>query len=343
MKDKHFGGLAPYRAYMAKMRWVVALLGSLIMVLVITVGIMLSDRALKGSNAGSEMYASEEIIPPSPHVAVASTIIPKPRTVEILVARKRIEPKTNLDEFFFETKTVAEELVPEGALLASDRGKLVGKFSKSVIPANMYILPEFLADKKPEIPFHIPKGYRTASITINARTGVEGFAKPDTRVDIFWLHRDKNNVPQITTIVRAARILSVGGRTQITGAAPMAGNSTTATLLVTEREAKIIELARETGKLSLSLVSDEETQLMDIDGTVSLYDLLRGKNDPAETEETYVDGTFSTVDPKTGRRVEFYLNDNHWTASEDRLENKRVRKEVGLSKNNVSLYFPNEG
>ena len=116
------------------------------------------------------------------------------------------------------------------------------------------------------------------------------------------------------TIARFVKILSVGGQTSAVGERAIVGGSTTITLLVTEKDAKKIELARTLGALSLSLVGDEETkQTSDQPDTITIQDLI---GTPVQKKEAPVevanDGVMYTSDPRTGRQLRYVLRKGRW-------------------------------
>ena len=160
--------------------------------------------------------------------------------------------------------------------------------------------------------FIIPPGYRAVTIIVNSRSGVEGFAKPNSRVDILWTY-NQGGKKNVATISRFVKVLSVSGQTNAVQNARVAvgAKGTTVTLLVTEKDAKKIELARSLGALSLSLVGDQEIRTATGEpDTVTIQDLI-GR--PANNQPTEVsnDGVMFTTGPD-GRQVRYVLQNGRW-------------------------------
>ncbi len=294
---EHFGGVSPYHVHMMKTRWIMGFMA--LMIVLLGGGLALSTL----NSMSVQDVAQATITPPTPAVVTP--------TAGILVARQRIESGTQLSDDLFLIKEVQEDLVPPGVVLASEKPLIVGRYSRAVMEANSMVLHHDVSLTEPITPFNIPPGSRAITIVADARTGVEGFAKPSTLVDVLWVYDDKTSGQKnIATIVRGARVVSVAGATQTdpqqNGSAPAQG-SFTVTLLTSERDAKAIQLAVASGSLSLSLVGEEE-QSSDIQSadTFSQNDLLRTKR-PIENP-----GVCVTRDPSTGKNEKFIFTNNRW-------------------------------
>ncbi len=102
-------------------------------------------------------------------------------------------------------------------------------------------------------------GTRAISVPINATTGIAGFVFPGDKVDMLLTHSiqqgNGNGAPRraTETVLSDIRVLAVDQRTDdIQGKAVVAK---TATLEVTPKQAEVIAVASEMGRLSLSLRS----------------------------------------------------------------------------------------
>ncbi len=326
-----FGPVQPYRVYVARMRWLLAFLICLSALLFVALFLLASNNP--------RFLANEPLTPAVPSVAVASPAPLPPSTpeIEVLIARDRIEQGTKLHRGMFEPKLVAQNLLPQGVLMANEIDSVDVKYARTVIPANLIVVEDYLSSEKPNIPFEIPDGYRAVSITMDARSGVEGYVRPNSRVDVLWLYRDREDVPKIATIVRFARVLSVNGQTSVAslfgpgGGSPV-GSELIATLLITEREAKMIELARETGRVSLSLVGDSDAQVSNTEEVVTVHDLVRSEKDSKATEER-IQGTFSTRDPRTGKQVRLQLSKDDWKPTSEPAPQEASRGALAQMRN----------
>ena len=106
---------------------------------------------------------------------------------------------------------------------------------------------------------------RAVSVPINATTGISGFVFPGDRIDLLLTHsiptgKNGKAVRRATeTVLSDIRVLAVDQRTDDTeGKAEVAK---TATLEVTPKQAEIIAVANEMGRLSLSLRSLARTEM----------------------------------------------------------------------------------
>jgi len=317
----HFGAETPYKRLLTKVRIVVAtLLGVIVILMIAIVAIVASFDKKQQKTA-------------APQAATLSAVIEPPKEqkndVDILVAASRIEEGQTIQEFMLSKKTVPLTEVPRGSYRASDRLRLIGMHAEQMIAPNAPLTSANLTSEIRRKSFKIPPGYRAVTIEVNSRTGVEGFARPNSRVDVLWIYEQNEN-KRVATIVKFAKILSFAGKTNISGdKVVVAGRGATATLLVTKEDAKIIELARATGELSLSLVGEDESiRMEDPQQALSMEDLLRRVNSvDGAPEAPAFDGEFWTTDPYSGRQVRFLLNRNKWTRDEQ-LEKPAALEEV---------------
>lgn len=100
----------------------------------------------------------------------------------------------------------------------------------------------------------IEPGYRVVAVQITDSSGVAGLLQPNSRVDVLYT-RPGNMAEAITsTILQNVRVLSVGRITQVGQTVdPKAPKMPVATLVVTPAEAQKLELAKNQGKISLTL------------------------------------------------------------------------------------------
>lgn len=103
-------------------------------------------------------------------------------------------------------------------------------------------------------------GMRAISVPVNATTGIAGLVFPGDRVDLLLTTQTKRKVGTETrvqrateTVLTAVRVLAVDQRTDDQGTTPKLAK--TATLEVTPKQAEMISVAAELGRLSLILRS----------------------------------------------------------------------------------------
>ncbi len=238
-------------------------------------------------------------------------------TKGILIPVFRIEEGTKLSKEMFRVEEVSKEQVPPGAYLSDNQEGLVEKYSKRIINPNIPLLVEDVSDVPPSSAIQIPPGFRLITIIVDSRSGVEGWAKPGTRVDVLWTFVQELR-KKVATIARFVKVVSVAGNSQSAPEAPKAqvAGPVTVSLLVTEDQAKYIELARTSGDLSLVLVGDREIPSSGAEKpeVFDINDLIKPSNlpEPVVKEEIPPDGMMITTDPKTGKPQRFVLMNGRW-------------------------------
>ena len=296
-----FGAASPARAYAAKMRWLIGCLVIVILVLVAAI-----------------MFLAQSGVEPQPPQAPVDVPAPEvqQKTVDILYAATRVEEGTKLEPQMFKALPMDADQLPMAAIRSQDGDKVYGKFAARLINANMPLVADDFVAERPVNSFNIPPGYRAITISVDVRAGVEGFARPNTRVDVLWTYTQENK-KKVATIARFIKILSVAGQVSPNGEKAAVTQSTPITLLVTERDAKKIELARGLGELSLSLVGEHESAQSDTEpDAVSIADLIgQPAAQPAQAEpvQPQHDGVMYTSDPHTGRQVRYVLVNGRWS------------------------------
>ncbi|MDR2337901.1 MAG: Flp pilus assembly protein CpaB [Deltaproteobacteria bacterium] len=283
----------------------------IVVVIIILVAIIL---VLKGSEGGSSLggWAAGG----------------KPQVVEpeftgktkIFVTKQRIEENMLIDPdsmLRLELRDIAE--VKSNMFQESQRPTLINKYyAKMMINADTPLLEDYITTEMPVSRMQIPAGYRAITITVDARKGVEGWARPNSRVDILLTYKDESGKTKVATIVRFVRILSVAGQLGDGGGQRMQiGKDTNITLLVEERDAKKIELARSYGEISLSLVGNDPVGApTEPESPVTPEELFGGQK--ASTEElSPPDGRMTVKDPRTGEIVLYELRKGKWSRVAD--------------------------
>jgi pilus assembly protein CpaB len=261
---------------------------------------------------------------PMPVKAMVPEPVNPAADLEVLVAKTRVEEGTALNPTMFDASTLEEGKIPMGALRKRDLAQINGKFAAKLLQANVPILVSDITDQRPTSLLSIPSGYRAVTINIDNRSGVEGFAKPNTRVDVLFTYTDQGR-KKVSTIVRFVKVLSVGGVTAADAdKAGAQAAATTITLLVSERDAKKIELARKVGELSLSLVGDQEEPTIDpASEEISFNDLVNNNEQvPVDEQPEEPSNVVYVRDPKTNALTRYVLNKrNKWSLDRSIAEN----------------------
>lgn len=291
-----FGGCSPAHAYAAKVRWLVGCLLSLVAVL---------SAALISFTSSSPSAASE------PQAAVIPAMLPD--RVEVLIPTVRIEAGAPLGRASFAVEGRPRSLLPVDTFLARDRQELDTLYASRMLSPGTPLLRADTTDRDAARELMIPAGFRAQTILVDNREGVDWFAVPSSRVDVLWTFQHRNE-SKVITLVRFAKVLSVGGDTEGEMRRASGGGTQPVTLLVTEKDAKRIELARTAGKLSLSLLGNVEDRPSEPEAPLSFRQLFQEDADPRPAEEEiHDDGVAYVPDTATGKLRRYVLRGRRWS------------------------------
>ncbi len=214
----------------------------------------------------------------------ATTKAPKSEARTIVYAPSRDLPvgaiihKTDL-----KAVTVATKDLPKGAL--TEERQVLDRVVLYPFSANQPLVESGLSRVgSPEgIPATIPEGHRAVSVQISDVTE-SGLILPGTRVDVLFTRPGTMSEAISSTILQNVRVLAMGRMVQAGQASdPKAAKVSVVTLVVTPDQAKILQLAKNEGKISLSLRNPLDPQA-DGDSSPISTDVLdplastRGKN-----------------------------------------------------------------
>jgi pilus assembly protein CpaB len=150
--------------------------------------------------------------------------------------------------------TVSSKDLPKGAL--TDERQVLERVVLYPFSANQPLIDSGLSRiGSPEgIPATIPEGHRAVSVQITDVSGVAGLILPGSRVDVLFTRPGTMSEAISSTILQNVRVLAMGKIVQVGQAVdPKAPKVPVATLIVTPDQAKILELAKNEGRISLSL------------------------------------------------------------------------------------------
>jgi Flp pilus assembly protein CpaB len=321
----HFGAVNTSSKYLKTLEWSTKLLTFAVIVLSFSMIYIVSRSDLFKSNEKQTM----------------PVVVREPVTTDILVAKMRIEEGARISDDLVSIVAVPNEVVPAGAIKAVNKEMYVGQYAKNLVNAGFPLRSDDFDAYNKDAAFRIPVGQRAVSITVDARSRVEGFAKPNSRVDVLWFYSDKNSGENVATIVRFAKVLSVGGVTgeeeetvnNVAKAVQDRLKQTTLTLLVSEEEARIIELARNMGTLSLSLVGQEEPfEEATYADSVNVREVMKRVRTMASGGVSS-DGALTMYDPKLGKEVKLVLSNNRWVSeAEFNAQNETETKPISTFK-----------
>jgi len=150
--------------------------------------------------------------------------------------------------------TVSTNNLPKGAL--TDERQVLDRVVLYPYSANQPLTDSGLARVgSPEgISATIPEGHRAVSVQITDVSGVAGLILPGSRVDVLFTRPGTMSEAISSTILQNVKVFSMGKVVQVGQAVdPKAPKAPVATLIVTPEQAKILELAKNEGRISLSL------------------------------------------------------------------------------------------
>jgi pilus assembly protein CpaB len=226
---------------------------------IVVLGIAVAAGGLAAILAGGY-----ESAPPPPPPAPA----PKIATADILVAKKDISMGVALSDQDIEWQTWPEASAQNPAFIRKSEKpeavqQLVGAIVRVPMAEGEPVRENKLIRGKGSgyMAAILPSGMRAYSTEISAETGAGGFILPNDRVDVILSGRDREaekatgiETHVSVTILTDVRVLAIDQLVQEKdGQRVVVGK--TATLELTQRQAEVLAVARQTGVLSLTLRS----------------------------------------------------------------------------------------
>ncbi len=191
----------------------------------------------------------------------AKTKAPKTeKTVKIVAAIKEMPAGTRLTKADLKMVTALEKELPTGALTVP--ADAVNRALLYPVAANEPIVTTRLATLGgiEGVAATIDPGMRAISVAYTDASGASGLIQPRSHVDVLYTRSGNLFESMTVTILEDVTVLSVGRTTEIQQSSAIPAKTTvarsanqTATLMVKPEEAKKLELAKNQGKISLSL------------------------------------------------------------------------------------------
>ena len=176
------------------------------------------------------------------------------KQVRLVVATRDMPVGTLLRPSDLKLVNYLQRNVPRGA--AYDSKDTVNRVLLVPISSNEPVLASKLsaATTVEGISSTIDPGFRAVSVQITDASGVAGLVLPNAHVDVLFTRPGSMAEATTSTILENVKVLSTGKQLP-TGATvdPRAPRSPVVTLLLTPAEAQKLELAKNQGKISLSL------------------------------------------------------------------------------------------
>jgi pilus assembly protein CpaB len=201
----------------------------------------------------------------------ANTVMPKSEKRLVVLAAARDLPvgsmirKTDLKRVALGTRDV-----PKGAV-TTEREALNRVLLYPVSVNEPLMLSKLSGSTSPEgIASTIDPGYRAVSVQITDVNAVSGLIQPGSRVDVLFTRPGSMAEAITSTILQNVRVLAIGRTLAISQTVdPKAPKATAATLVVSPQEAQKLELAKNQGKISLTLRNPQDTASADSGGPMT--------------------------------------------------------------------------
>jgi pilus assembly protein CpaB len=182
-------------------------------------------------------------------------------TVRVLAARESLNYGATIQPGNLQWVEWPKSLVPTGAYTSAE--DLMGEKGEKRIVLRSIEPGELVLESKitkigesPRMSMNLGAGMRAVSISIDAVSGVAGFVSAGDRVDIL-LTREQQGQLTSSVILQDITIIAVDQRSNAEGSSPRLGR--TVTVEVDTTQAQKLAVARQVGKLSLTLRGLGET------------------------------------------------------------------------------------
>lgn len=210
-----------------------------------------------------------------PAAVVIREEAPKMATREVVVPLRQIERGKKLLASMF--KIERRPLVGLEYGVVEDIEGVAGFYARTALLPGQPVAKDAVTTQQPNsiISQEIPPGYRAVTIRVNETSGVEGWARPGSSVDVSLI-ATVNGEKTITTIVENSKVLSANRNARRSEQNPDQPVPATVTLLVTTADSQKIQLGKSMGQLELTLLGDRAGERVDTPqgGTINISDLL---------------------------------------------------------------------
>jgi pilus assembly protein CpaB len=192
------------------------------------------------------------------------------KTMSVVAAARDMPAGTLLKKGDLKTLALRENEVPRVAIL-NEKMALNRPLLLPVSAGELITLPKIGAGGIEGLPATIQMGKRAVTVPINDASGVAGLIPPRAHVDVLFTRPGSASEAVTSTILEDVVVLAMGRMTEVSNTPPPAPGSAaaqavaarpsaqSATLLVTPEQARRIELAKNLGKISLSLRNPLDT------------------------------------------------------------------------------------
>jgi len=184
-----------------------------------------------------------------------NTIAPKPdvRTA-VMAVTKDLDVGVMIRKADLKRVSVLQKDIPKGAIFTEKDA--LGRAVLYPVAANETLVTTKLAKLAGAegVPATIDAGMRAVAVQISDVSGVAGLIQPGSHVDVLYTHPGNPTEAITATLLEDIKVLAFGRQTQIGQVIdPKLPKMQVATLVVNPAQAQRLELAKNEGKISLSL------------------------------------------------------------------------------------------
>jgi pilus assembly protein CpaB len=195
------------------------------------------------------------------HQQTGATGNKMPVTVQEVVARNTISPRTTVGPEMLAYRSVETGKQPSGAVTSFETA--MGRVAVMQIAAGTPITADMLATKGPGLglSFGVKEFHRAISVPIDPVSGVAGYLKPGDRVDVLATYTgSETNTARV--VLQDVELLAIGDEPASTTNAKSSPNrpaeAVTATLSVDADQAAVLALTTAKAKIHLALRSPDD-------------------------------------------------------------------------------------
>ena len=200
-------------------------------------------------------------------------------SMAVVVAKRDVAPGTKLTADDVQVRKVAAGLAPEKSF--RDPKDVLDRTVLGSVAKGEAVLGTLLADDGAGtgVAALIEKGYRAMTVEVSEITGVAGLLVPGAHVDVIAVVRDERTpVPMARTVLQNIKVTAVGRALAAPtpgpdGQVPPPANNVT--LMVTTRQAQILQLVSQAGRPWLVLRNGRDDEAVTSEG-VTLADIRGG-------------------------------------------------------------------
>lgn len=182
---------------------------------------------------------------------------PTAASASVVIAAREIPAGTVIDRSMIATQPAPADEAADGYCRKPE--EVLGKVPTTTLAAGCRLRPEDVVDVMSwGIAAALKPGERAATVAVDSVSGVAGFLKPGDRVDVVATFGSSDQAMS-KTVIQNVRLLAIGRvtdrrpRASTDGVTQVASDKTTATIVVSPAQARLLALADNAGRLRLVL------------------------------------------------------------------------------------------